>query len=57
MKAIRVHTPGGPEVLRYEDVPDPAAGPGDGSVDGWEAAQFVQELKGLLEQPASLFVE
>ena len=26
-------------------------------VDGWEAAQFVQELKGLLEQPASLFVE
>jgi 2-oxoisovalerate dehydrogenase E2 component (dihydrolipoyl transacylase) len=26
-------------------------------VDGWEAAQFVQELKGLLEQPATLFVE
>ena len=26
-------------------------------VDGWEAAQFVQELKGLIEQPASLFVE
>jgi len=26
-------------------------------VDGWGAAQFVQELKGLLEQPASLFVE
>jgi 2-oxoisovalerate dehydrogenase E2 component (dihydrolipoyl transacylase) len=26
-------------------------------VDGWEAAQFVQELKGLLEQPALLFVE
>lgn len=23
MKAIRVHTPGGPEVLQYEDVPDP----------------------------------
>lgn len=24
MKAIRVHTPGGPEVMRYEDVPEPA---------------------------------
>ncbi len=26
-------------------------------VDGWDAAQFIQELKGLLEQPATLFVE
>jgi len=26
-------------------------------VDGWDAAQFVQELKALLEQPATLFVE
>lgn len=26
-------------------------------VDGWDAAEFVQELKGLLEQPATLFVE
>ncbi len=28
MKAVRVHTPGGPEALRYEDVaePTPAAG-------------------------------
>ncbi len=23
MKAVRVHSPGGPEVLRYEDIPDP----------------------------------
>ena len=23
MKAIRVHKPGGPEVLRYEEAPDP----------------------------------
>jgi len=23
MKAIRVHQPGGPEVLRYEEAPDP----------------------------------
>src|SRR5437660_2138245 len=29
MKAIRVHTPGGPEALRYEDVPQPVAGPGE----------------------------
>lgn len=28
MKAIRVHTTGGPDVLRYEDVPDPQPGPG-----------------------------
>ncbi|MGH3002392.1 MAG: zinc-binding dehydrogenase [Gaiellaceae bacterium] len=30
MKAIRIHEDGGPEVLRYEDVPDPE--PGDGEV-------------------------
>ena len=29
MKAIRIHEEGGPEVLRYEDVPDPVAGPGE----------------------------
>jgi NADPH:quinone reductase len=29
MKAIRVHAPGGPEVLLYEDVPDPVPGPRD----------------------------
>jgi NADPH2:quinone reductase len=28
MKAVRVHTPGGPEVLRYEDAPDPTPAPG-----------------------------
>ena len=28
MKAVRVHAPGGPDALRYEDVPQPAAGPG-----------------------------
>jgi NADPH:quinone reductase len=28
MKAVRLHEAGGPEVLRYEDVPDPVAGPG-----------------------------
>jgi NADPH:quinone reductase-like Zn-dependent oxidoreductase len=29
MKAIRVHTSGGPEVLKYEEVPRPIAGPGE----------------------------
>jgi NADPH2:quinone reductase len=29
VKAIRIHEDGGPEVLRYEDVPDPEAGPGE----------------------------
>ena len=29
MKAIRVHTPGGPEALRLEDVPEPQPGPGE----------------------------
>ena len=29
MKAIRIHEFGGPEVLKYEDVPDPQPGPGE----------------------------
>ena len=33
MKAIRVHAPGGPEALRYEDAPDPRPGPGQVLVD------------------------
>lgn len=28
MKAVRFHQYGGPEVMRYEDAPDPVAGPG-----------------------------
>jgi NADPH2:quinone reductase len=27
MKAVRVHAPGGPEVLKYEEVPEPVPGP------------------------------
>jgi NADPH2:quinone reductase len=33
MKAIRVHQPGGPEALRYEEVPDPKPGPGQVLLD------------------------
>jgi NADPH2:quinone reductase len=29
LKAVRIHEDGGPEVLRYEDVEDPVAGPGE----------------------------
>ena len=29
MKAIVIHEDGGPEVLRYEDVAGPGAGPGE----------------------------
>jgi zinc-binding alcohol dehydrogenase/oxidoreductase len=29
VKAIRIHEDGGPEVLRYEDAPDPQPGPDD----------------------------
>ena len=29
MKAIRIHEDGGPDVLRYEEAPDPVAGPGE----------------------------
>jgi NADPH2:quinone reductase len=29
MKAVRIHEYGGPEVLRLDDVPDPAPGPGE----------------------------
>jgi NADPH:quinone reductase-like Zn-dependent oxidoreductase len=29
MKAVRIHEDGGPDVLRYEDAPDPQPGPGE----------------------------
>ncbi|MBI4637454.1 MAG: quinone oxidoreductase [Candidatus Rokubacteria bacterium] len=32
MKAVRVHTPGGPEVMRYEDVPEPGPKAGEAVV-------------------------
>lgn len=33
MKAIRAHRIGGPEVLRYEEIPNPTPGPGEALVD------------------------
>jgi NADPH2:quinone reductase len=32
MKAIRIHTPGGPEALTFDDVPEPTPGPGQALV-------------------------
>jgi NADPH2:quinone reductase len=32
MKAIRVHTPGGPEALKYEEVPEPTPGAGQAAL-------------------------
>jgi NADPH:quinone reductase-like Zn-dependent oxidoreductase len=32
MKAVAIHRHGGPEVLRYEEMPDPIAGPGEALV-------------------------
>ena len=29
MRAVRIHEDGGPEVLRYEEIPDPEPGPGE----------------------------
>lgn len=33
MKAIQAHSFGGPDVLRYEDIPDPVPGPGEVVID------------------------
>ena len=32
MRAIRIHAFGGPDVLKFEEVPDPAPGPGEAVV-------------------------
>jgi NADPH2:quinone reductase len=62
MKAIRVHQHGGPDVLRYEDIPTPSPGPGQVLVHV-EAAGLnfidVYERTGLyqVELPRTLGVE
>ena len=33
MHAVRIHEDGGPEVLRYEEIPDPEPGPGEALVE------------------------
>ena len=54
MKAIRIHEDGGPEVLRYEDAPDPEPGPGEVLVELRAAALNHLDLwirKGLHSVP------
>jgi NADPH:quinone reductase-like Zn-dependent oxidoreductase len=54
MKAIRIHEDGGPEVLRYEDAPDPEPGPGEVLVELRAAALNHLDLwirKGLPSVP------
>ena len=54
MKAIRIHEDGGPEVLRYEDAPDPEPGPGEVLVELRAAALNHLDLwirKGLPSGP------
>ncbi|HEY5973592.1 MAG TPA: alcohol dehydrogenase catalytic domain-containing protein, partial [Geobacteraceae bacterium] len=46
MKAIRVHEFGPPEVMRYEDVPDPLPGPG----------QVVVELAAVGVNPVDTYI-
>ncbi|HLZ62364.1 MAG TPA: NADP-dependent oxidoreductase [Ktedonosporobacter sp.] len=45
MKAIQVHTYGGPEVLTYEDVPRPIAGPGEVLLRVYAAGVNPSDLK------------
>jgi len=57
MKAVRVHQPGGPEALRYEDVPDPVPKAGEALV-AVEASGLnyidVYFRKGLYKAPLPL---
>src|SRR3954453_8145165 len=46
MKSIRVHAFGGPEVLRLEEVPDPAPGPG----------QVVVRMKAVGVNPVETYI-
>ena len=32
MKAVRIHAPGGPEALKYDDVPEPTPGQGQAAI-------------------------
>jgi NADPH2:quinone reductase len=55
MKAIRIHNPGGPEVLQYEDVPDPTPGPGQVLIQVAAAGINYADVLGRMNaQPANL---
>ncbi len=50
MKAVLLMGHGGPEMLRYGDVPDPVAGPGDVVVDIHAASVNARRLQGARRQ-------
>src|SRR4051812_43241557 len=63
MKAIRLHEFGGPEVLRYEDVPVPEAGPGEVLIrvhaaglnpPDWYAREGMPDVPAELKPPKEL---
>ncbi|VVJ21915.1 putative zinc-binding oxidoreductase [Amycolatopsis camponoti] len=63
MKAIRLHEFGGPEVLRYEDVPVPEAGPGEVLIrvhaaglnpPDWYAREGMPDVPAELKPPMEL---
>src|SRR5205814_8490736 len=54
VRAVRIHSDGGPEVLRYEDAPDPEPGPDDVLVELRAASLNHRDLwirKGLPSVP------
>jgi len=59
MKAVRVHAPGGPDALRYEDIPQPSPGRGEALVK-IEAAGInfidVYQRKGAYQLPLPFVV-
>jgi NADPH:quinone reductase-like Zn-dependent oxidoreductase len=59
MKAVRVHAFGGVDAMVYEDLPNPAPGPGQvlirvaaAGVGPWDA--WIREGKSVLPQPLPL---
>lgn len=57
MRAVVITTPGGPEVLRLEEVPDPVPGPGEVLVDvvaaGVNRADVLQRMGGYPPPPGA----
>ena len=57
MRAIVITSPGGPEVLRLTEVPDPVAGPGEVVIDvtaaGLNRADVLQRMGGYPPPPGA----
>src|SRR3546814_565823 len=61
VKAIRIHEPGGPEVLRYEDVAVPTPGPAEVLLQqkacglNYRSEEHTSELQSLMPTPYAVF--